>query len=52
MERKTYGVIKKDKDGDKANLYESQGEQEEGMPSFEFEEIPARTLPPKTLILN
>ena len=50
--KKTYGVIKMDKDGDKANLYESQGEQEEGVPSFEFEEIPARTLPPKTLILN
>jgi hypothetical protein len=50
--KKTYGVINKDKEGDKANLYESQGEQEEGVPSFEFEEIPARTLPPKTLILN
>jgi len=50
--KKTYGVINKDKDGDKANLYESQGEEEEGAPSFEFEEIPAKTLPPKTLILD
>ena len=50
--RKSYGVIKKDEGADKANLYGTQGEQEEGVPSFEFEEVPAKTLPLKSLIQN
>ena len=50
--KKTYGVIKRDEDADKANLYGSEGKQEEGVPSFEFEEVIAKTLPPKTLIQN
>jgi hypothetical protein len=50
--KKTYGVVNKDKEADNANLYESQGEQEEGIPSFEFVEVAPRTLPPKTLIQN
>ena len=50
--KKTYGVVNKDKEADNANLYESQGEQEEGIPSFEFVEVAPRTLPPKTIIQN
>ena len=48
--KKTYGVVNKDNDGNKANQYDQQsGEPEEGITSFEFFEVLPPSLPPKTL---
>jgi len=49
--RKTYGVLNKDNKGDKSNKYESEEvNQEEGRPSFVFDEVPPPDLPVKTKI--
>ena len=51
--KKTYGVVNKDNDGNKANQYDQQsGEPEEGITSFEFFEVLPPSLPPKTLITD
>lgn len=48
--KKTYGVIEKN-ESNKANPYDSyEGEIEEGVPSFEFTEVPPPNLPPKALV--
>ena len=48
---KTYGVIDKDNEGNKANKYEAQeGELQEGRPSFEFVEVLPPELPAKKKI--
>tara|TARA_B100001175_G_C19489228_1_gene631652 strand:- start:993 stop:1544 length:552 start_codon:yes stop_codon:yes gene_type:complete len=45
---KTYGVVDKDNEGNKANQYNAQeGELQEGRPSFEFVEVSAPELPAK-----
>ncbi len=51
--RKTYGVLNKDNKGEKSNKYESEEIiQEEGVPSFVFDEVPSPDLPAKTTILE
>ena len=51
--RKTYGVLNKDKKGEKSNKYESDEiVQEVGRPSFVFDEVPPPDLPAKTSILE
>ena len=51
--RKTYGVLNKDNKGEKSNKYESEETiQEEGVPSFVFDEVPPPDLPAKTTILE
>jgi len=48
---KTYGVLDKENEGNKANQYKSEdGEPEEGIPSFEFAEVPPPNLPAKKKI--
>ncbi len=48
---KTYGVLDKENEGNKANQYKSEdGEPEEGIPSFEFVEVPPPNLPAKKKI--
>ena len=48
---KTYGVIDKDNEGNKANQYEAQeGELQEGRPSIEFVEVLPPELPAKKKI--
>ena len=45
---KTYGVLAKENERNKANQYKSEdGVLEEGMPSFEFVEVPPPELPAK-----
>ena len=48
---KTYGVLDKENEGNKANQYKSEdGALEEGRPSFEFFEVPPPKLPAKKKI--
>tara|TARA_Y100001970_G_scaffold121071_1_gene150172 strand:- start:63129 stop:63686 length:558 start_codon:yes stop_codon:yes gene_type:complete len=50
---KTYGVLDSSNQGDKANPYQSfEGEEEVGIPSFEFKEVVPPNLPPKAQILE
>jgi len=52
--RKTYGVLDADKFDERANPYEESvsSSNEEGNPSFEFQEVTPPSLPPKVKFKN